>query len=240
MIELITASAGSGKTYTLAKKYIRILLEAYLKDNSMDTHEFEHVLAVTFTNKATAEMKDRILQELYILSQNPTLSDYYKEFISKYDKATVSNPDTWKRILNTLLHNYSRFSVSTIDTFFQGVLRHFAREIGSFNSYRIELDRDALVSEAADNLLSGITSSDDTVYKIVSCLITDKIGEGRKFNPKRELTDIAKELMGGEFIQVLEKLKKGTAHEDLLKEIKDGTDQLRRECFRRASLIPRH
>lgn len=223
MIELITASAGSGKTYTLAKKYIRILLEAY--QNSKDTHEFEHVLAVTFTNKATAEMKDRILQELYILSQNPTLSDYYKEFISKYDKATVSNPDTWKRILNTLLHNYSRFSVSTIDTFFQGVLRHFAREIGSFNSYRIELDRDALVSEAADNLLSGITSSDDTVYKIVSGLITDKIGEGRKFNPKRELTDIAKELMGGEFIQALEKLKKGTAHEDLLKEIKDGTDQ---------------
>ena len=223
MIELITASAGSGKTYTLAKKYIRILLEAY--QNSKDTHEFEHVLAVTFTNKATAEMKDRILQELYILSQNPTLSDYYKEFISKYDKATVSNPDTWKRILYTLLHNYSRFSVSTIDTFFQGVLRHFAREIGSFNSYRIELDRDALVSEAADNLLSGITSSEDTVYKIVSGLITDKIGEGRKFNPKRELTEIAKELMGGEFIRALEKLKKGTAHEDLLKEIKDGTDQ---------------
>ena len=62
MIELITASAGSGKTYTLAKKYIEILLIAYLKDNSTDTHEFEHVLAVTFTNKATAEMKDRILQ----------------------------------------------------------------------------------------------------------------------------------------------------------------------------------
>lgn len=225
MIELITASAGSGKTYTLAKKYIRILLEAYLKDNSMDTHEFEHVLAVTFTNKATAEMKDRILQELYILSQNPTLSDYYKDFYTKYDKTIVSNPNTWKKILNTLLHNYSRFSVSTIDTFFQGVLRHFAREIGSFNSYRIELDRDALVSEAADNLLSNITSSDDTVYKIVSGLITDKISEGRKFNPKRELTEIANELMGGEFIQVLEKLKKGTAHEDLLKEIKDGTDQ---------------
>ena len=225
MIELITASAGSGKTYTLAKKYIRILLEAYLKDNSENTHEFEHVLAVTFTNKATAEMKDRILQELYILSQNPPLSDYYKEFSSKYGKATVSNPDTWKRILHTLLHNYSRFSVSTIDTFFQGVLRHFAREIGSFNSYRIELDRDALVSEAADNLLSNITSSDDTVYKIVSGLITDKIGEGRKFNPKRELTEIAKELMGGEFIRALEKLSNGTAHEDLLKEIKDGTDQ---------------
>lgn len=223
MIELITASAGSGKTYTLAKKYIRILLEAY--QNSKDTHEFEHVLAVTFTNKATAEMKDRILQELYILSQNPTLSDYYKDFYTKYDKTIVSNPNTWKKILNTLLHNYSRFSVSTIDTFFQGVLRHFAREIGSFNSYRIELDRDALVSEAADNLLSNITSSDDTVYKIVSGLITEKISEGRKFNPKRELTEIANELMGGEFIQVLEKLKKGTAHEDLLKEIKDGTDQ---------------
>ncbi len=225
MIELITASAGSGKTYTLAKKYIEILLDAYLKDNSTDTHEFEHVLAVTFTNKATAEMKDRILQELYILSQNPTLSDYYNDFCSGYDKVSVSDPNTWKRILFTLLHNYSRFSVSTIDTFFQGVLRHFAREIGSFNSYRIEIDREALVSEAADNLLSNISSADDTVYKVVSSLITEKIGEGRKFNPKRELTDIAKELMGGEFIRALESLGSGTAHEDLLKEIKDGTDQ---------------
>ena len=121
MIELITASAGSGKTYTLAKKYIEILLEAYI-NGSKDTREFEHILAVTFTNKATAEMKDRILQELYILSQNPALSDYYNDFCGSYDRMTVSDPATWKSILFTLLHNYSRFSVSTIDTFFHVII----------------------------------------------------------------------------------------------------------------------
>lgn len=230
MIELITASAGSGKTYTLAKKYIGILLEAYQEDHSGDTHEFEHILAVTFTNKATAEMKDRILQELYILSHDPVLSDYYNDFCSKYDRDTVSDPKTWRRILHTILHNYSRFSVSTIDTFFQSVLRHFAREIGSFDSYRIELDRDSLVSEAADSLLSNISSTDDSVYKIVSSLIEEKIGDGCKYNPKKELTDIAKELMGGEFIRALEGLGvgNGSAHEDLLKEIKEGSEQFSR------------
>lgn len=233
MIELITASAGSGKTFTLAKKYIEILLKAYL-ENHGDTHEFEHVLAVTFTNKATAEMKDRILQELYILSQDPTLSDYYEDYCKDYGNETVS-ANTCKEILQTILHNYSRFSISTIDTFFQNVLRHFAREIGSFDSYRIELDRDAMVSEAADNLLSGISSPGDPVYKIVGALIKEKIGDGRKYNPKQELTDIAKELMGGEFIRALEGLGtgKGSAHEDLMREIKEGAKQFsdRVECL---------
>ena len=219
MIELITASAGSGKTYTLAKKYIKILLEAYVK-GSKDTREFEHILAVTFTNKATAEMKDRILQELYILSQNPALSDYYDEFCASYDREAVSDPRTWKSILFTLLHNYSRFSVSTIDTFFQSVLRHFAREIGEFNSYRIELDRDALVSEAADNLLSGISSDEDPVFKVVSALTGEKISDGKKFSPKRELTEIAKALMGGEFLRVFENLGRDSAYGDLIDEIK--------------------
>ena len=225
MIELITASAGSGKTYTLAKKYIEILLKAYIRNGSKDTREFEHILAVTFTNKATAEMKDRILQELYILSQNPTLSDYYKDFCDSYERKTVSDPSMWKSILYALLHNYSRFSVSTIDTFFQSVLRHFAREIGEFNSYRIELDRDALVSEAADNLLSGITSKDDPVFKVVSTLTGEKISAGKKFSPKRELTEIAKALMGGEFLRILEGIKSGSAYVGLQEEIKNGTTQ---------------
>ena len=225
MIELITASAGSGKTYTLAKKYIRILLDAYLKEGSKNTREFEHILAVTFTNKATAEMKDRILQELYILSQNPALSDYYKDFCEAYGRERVSDPATWKSILFTLLHDYSRFSVSTIDTFFQSVLRHFAREIGEFNSYRIELDRDALVSEAADNLLSGVTSKDDPVFRVISNLTVEKISAGKKFNPKRELTDIAKALMEGEFLRLLEGVGSGTAYKDLQEEIKSGTSR---------------
>lgn len=224
MIELITASAGSGKTYTLAKKYIGILLEAYLKDESCDAHEFEHILAVTFTNKATAEMKDRILQELFILAEDPTLSGYYQDFCSTYGAAAVSDHKTWRRILFTLLHNYSRFSVSTIDTFFQGVLRHFAREIGSYNSYRIELDRDALIAESADSLLSKISDSADPVYKVVSALTSERIGAGKKLDPKRELTEIAKNLMGGEFIRSLESLKvtEQSVYDSFIEEVKTG------------------
>ena len=75
MIEIIKASAGSGKTYTLAKKYIKLLLE------TEDRYAYRHILAVTFTNKATEEMKSRILKELHILATEPASSDYFTEFV---------------------------------------------------------------------------------------------------------------------------------------------------------------
>jgi ATP-dependent exoDNAse (exonuclease V) beta subunit len=75
MIEILKASAGSGKTWNLARYYIRLMLE------SKDPFSYRHILAVTFTNKATDEMKDRILKELHILAKNPAGSDYYGDFV---------------------------------------------------------------------------------------------------------------------------------------------------------------
>ena len=75
MIKILKASAGSGKTYNLAREYISILL------GSSDRYAYRHILAVTFTNKATAEMKSRILRELYVLSTTPESSGYFKDFV---------------------------------------------------------------------------------------------------------------------------------------------------------------
>ena len=75
MIKILKASAGSGKTYNLAKEYISILL------GSTDRYAYRHVLAVTFTNKATAEMKSRILRELYVLGSDPEASGYFRDFV---------------------------------------------------------------------------------------------------------------------------------------------------------------
>ncbi|MDE5890082.1 MAG: UvrD-helicase domain-containing protein, partial [Bacteroidales bacterium] len=75
MIQIMKASAGSGKTFNLAKTYIRLLFEAG------DSRSYRHILAVTFTNKATDEMKSRILKELFILSTEPGKSGYYKDFV---------------------------------------------------------------------------------------------------------------------------------------------------------------
>ena len=130
MLKILKASAGSGKTYQLAKEYIRLLVEQPNPD------AYRHVLAVTFTNKATEEMKSRILKELYNLSKTPEDSPYRDELV----EVCGSIEELQKRAqtqLSSILHDYSAFAVSTIDRFFQQTLRAFSREIGQFSSYQV-------------------------------------------------------------------------------------------------------
>ena len=152
MIKVLKASAGSGKTYALAREYIRLLLESDAPD------AYRHVLAVTFTNKATDEMKRRILQELHTLATDPEHSPYLKYFTEKQTAGQVS--ERARQQLSAILNDYSSFAVSTIDRFFQQALRAFSREIGQFASYQVQLDRDALVSESVDRVLDGLSEEE--------------------------------------------------------------------------------
>ncbi len=129
----MTASAGSGKTHHLTENYLELLL-----DDHYDDQQYRHILAVTFTNKATEEMKSRIIQKLYELSQG------------KDDRAERA-----RTRLHSLLHDYSCFSVSTIDKFFQTVMRAFAHEIGQYASYRLELDSNEILEQAVDQLIAS-------------------------------------------------------------------------------------
>ena len=146
------ASAGSGKTFTLATEYIRLVV-----DNPLC---FRNILAVTFTNKATEEMKCRILKELHTLAADPWNSTYIEDLVPD----PVSSPEELQRrafrALSNILHDYSAFAVSTIDRFFQQTLRAFSREIGQFSSYQVQLDREQLVEESVDLVLDGLQEGD--------------------------------------------------------------------------------
>src|SRR5512137_967331 len=118
-LTIYSASAGSGKTYTLTEIYLMSLFRS--------RYNYRKILAVTFTNKATAEMKSRILENLHKLATDQS-SDYLPVLMQSTGK-----PEEWIRkesaeILDTILHDFSRFSVSTIDSFFQKILRAFTRE----------------------------------------------------------------------------------------------------------------
>ena len=116
------ASAGSGKTFTLATEYIRLLVE--------NPQSYRNILAVTFTNKATEEMKMRILSQLYgIWKQIPESNNYLKNIQEKTGLAPNVISERAGLALNNLTHNYNYFRVETIDTFFQSVLRNMAREL---------------------------------------------------------------------------------------------------------------
>ncbi len=135
---MIKASAGSGKTYRLTLEYIRNLV--------INPLNYRNILAVTFTNKATAEMKERILKELSVLARLDEKScqgnSFYKELLSdeRVDSSTIVSQSA--RALSYILHDYSRFSISTIDKFFQKIVRSFVREMGLDGGYNIKFDND--------------------------------------------------------------------------------------------------
>ena len=157
MLKILKASAGSGKTYNLAREYIRLIVSSSQPD------AYRHVLAVTFTNKATDEMKRRILKELNTLAKDPDSSKYLDYLIRGSGLDRTSLQKRAQGQLSGILHDYSAFAVSTIDHFFQQTLRAFSREIGQFSAYQVHLDRDELVQESVDRVLDGISEEDKAI-----------------------------------------------------------------------------
>ena len=146
------ASAGSGKTFTLAVQYIKLLVE--------NPHAYRHTLAVTFTNKATEEMKMRILSQLYGISRRLKESKPYLESVKQQtslDETTIINNASYA--LSELIHNYSYFRVETIDAFFQTVLRNLARELELTANLRIELNDQQVEQQAVDQLIEDLNAS---------------------------------------------------------------------------------
>ena len=160
-MKILKASAGSGKTYRLAKTYLSLLTSSSRED------AYRHILAVTFTNKATSEMKARILSELYSLSKTSRQAE---------------------KLLHSLLHDYSAFSVSTIDRFFQQVLKSFSREIGQMADYQIELDRGSVIKEAMDRILESLTSDDRQLLDWIRAGVQNSLQSGTRLRIEDKVT----------------------------------------------------
>lgn len=204
-IQIYRASAGSGKTFTLTKDYLKLLFA------DGDIHSYRHILAVTFTNKATEEMKNRIIEELAVLAgkvrdENGSVrkSPYSEELKAVYGWSDARLKEEARKRLLCLMHDYPAFAVSTIDKFFQLTLKAFARECGKTPSYQVELRKDAVVEESVDMLLDSLyleKSGDDEKDKEnelllnwLSSNVLDKISKGERYKPDAYLTEKAKRL----------------------------------------------
>ena len=168
------ASAGSGKTFTLATEYIKLLV--------MNPMSYRTILAVTFTNKATEEMKMRILSQLYgIWKLLPDSSDYLDHIV---EATGLSAPQVSRQAgeaLHQLLHNYSYFRVETIDTFFQSVLRNLARELDLTANLRIGLNDYQVEEQAVDQLIDSLTHTDVMLQWILK-YIMETISDDHSWN----------------------------------------------------------
>ena len=180
-LTIYKASAGSGKTFALAVEYILQLLPMHAE------HEFEHTLAVTFTNKATAEMKSRILETLYGLKMGLKETQPYMDAIMKrLNKIGTPIPEKQIReqagkALTAILHDYSHFRVETIDSFFQSILRNMARELGLAANLQVELSHDEVIESAVDSLIETMDSQPE-VKRWVMDYVREQLDSGDKWD----------------------------------------------------------
>ena len=198
-MKILKASAGSGKTYQLSKTYIDLLLA------SREPQPYRHILAVTFTNKATAEMKARILRDLARLAETDPRA---------------------QTLLTELLHDYGAFSVSTIDRFFQQALKAFSREIGQFADYQVELDKDSLIAETMDRILDSLTEDDKELLGWLRDSLADTLEQGRRFQVDEGLLEVGKLLKNDEFRELSERM--GINGREAFG--KDRLKRIRQEC----------
>ena len=179
-LSIYKASAGAGKTFTLTVEYILLLLRKGRK-------EFEHTLAVTFTNKATAEMKERILETLYGLHNRiPECDGYLKVIQKRLQELDEEMGEEMIRqrageALSAILHDYTHFRVETIDSFFQSVLRNLAHELGLTANLQVELNNDEVISRSVDRVIENMQNRKD-VQGWITDYVEEQLQTGERWN----------------------------------------------------------
>ena len=212
LLTLYKASAGSGKTFMLAVRYITLLI--------LKPQAYRNILAVTFTNKATAEMRQRILSQLYGISRSLESSAPYLEAVREQVPQTVSVADIRRNAgeaLTLILQDYGHFRIETIDSFLQTVLKGLARELQLESSMSIELDVDSVISDAVDTFLSTIEPGSRESRNVLD-FVQDNIDNDKGWTIDRQLKSFSRQLFSELFME-----KSG-----LLSEIIDSGDAIGR------------
>ena len=189
--KIYNASAGSGKTFSLVKEYLKVLFQ------SKSTNYYKYILAITFTNKAVAEMKARIVDTLKTFSDSEILSNPTDMFTmiceELYIEAEIIHTKS-KAILNSIIYNYAGFDISTIDGFTHKLIRTFASDLNLAINFEVELDQDSILIEAVDNLINK-AGSDKLLTKTLVDFAIEKADEDKSWDISLDFYKIAKLLL---------------------------------------------
>ncbi|QPH38428.1 UvrD-helicase domain-containing protein [Pedobacter endophyticus] len=193
-LKILQASAGSGKTFSLTAHYLTLLFSG--------ENKYREILAVTFTNKATEEMKSRILEVLVGLAQgNPSkkIDDYRQLILIAYPELKAESLKLKAdKIYRKILHDYSRFSVSTIDGFVQKVIRGFAFELGLNADYNLEMNYDKVKDDLVNKLDAALNDNKQLLQWIIDLAI-ERISDNKSWNYKIELYNLIGEIFSERF-----------------------------------------
>lgn len=220
---IYNASAGSGKTYTLVKEYLKILFQ------SNHPEPFKRILAITFTNKAVAEMKARIVETLKTFSDDSVLkseNSMFESICKELQMKPIKLHEKSKSLLNTILHNYAAFDISTIDGFTHKLIRTFAYDLRLPLNFEVELDQDSLLNEAVDSLIAK-AGNDNDLTKILVDFAIEKADDDKSWDVSFDFNKIAKLLVNENDMPFINGLKDKTLNDfkvlkaQLKKEISD-------------------
>ncbi len=216
------SSAGSGKTYTLVREYL--LLALFGNSRKLDPGEvffpdyFRHILAITFTNKAAAEMKERILTALMQLSYPEQFSGSgsIRFMLPELTRlATCSDEEVTlraKKVLKSLLHDYDNFAISTIDSFVTRIIQTFAHDLHLPADFRIELDTQALLQPAVDRLISKVGSNRD-LTDLLSKFAETKAEDEKNWNIENDILQVSQHLFTEDGYPFVRKLNETTSEQ---------------------------
>lgn len=188
-LKIYRASAGSGKTFQLVREYLLIVLA--------EPEEYKHILGVTFTNKSTAEMKQRIVSELVRLAagQSSGHLPVLMQALKLEESAVRSRAQT---ALRFILHDYSHLWISTIDSFFHRMIRSFARDIGLSAGYNLEMDTGRVLEESVERLIGDLDAGNMATPWVID-LALERVREGKNWNFRKELMELGREVFKEKF-----------------------------------------
>jgi len=217
------SSAGSGKTYTLTLEYLKLALAF--------PQSFRQILAVTFTNKATAEMKERIIKEL--IRMRTTINPKDKMDSELLEAFQVDEEGLKSRVsvtLTAILHDYGRFSVSTIDSFFQKVVRSFAREMDLNAKFEVELDQDAVLERVVDRVVMKVME-DEFLHKWLVDYATEQIQNGKSWDIRSNIKELGKQIFQEDFKRYSAEIKEFLSDQNRLSGLQKFSRERRKELL---------
>nr|WP_299487235.1 UvrD-helicase domain-containing protein [uncultured Allomuricauda sp.] len=233
--KIYNASAGSGKTYTLSKAYLKLLLS----DGS--PAKFRQILAITFTNKAVAEMKSRILQSLHDFGQIggfENRSSLFHDLCKELSIEPTLLQQRAKSVLKRILHNYSFFEISTIDKFNHKIIKTFARDLQLAQNFEVELDTELLLEQAVGQLLER-AGSDQELTNVLIAFSLEKIDDDKSWSINYDLVEIGKLLFQENHSSHINKLRSKSISElkDVQKNILEQIQQIEKNTVERATAV---
>jgi ATP-dependent helicase/nuclease subunit A len=210
IFSIYRSSAGSGKTRTLAKEYLKLAL-------GFKADYFKYILAVTFTNKASQEMKDRILAYLddFAKGKQNELAAELKNELGLDEQTFQQNSQA---VQAAVLHQYAQFSISTIDAFFQKVIRSFTRESGLIGDYRLEVEHDAVLEEVIDNLIDELGRNKELTDWVVE-FAKENLENERAWDVRYSLIEFAREIFREEFKAIEDDVNRVTSQKGFFKDL---------------------